>query len=99
MSETHVIGYVDSRPTVQRCQLGVIRGPLPGQGFELGSKVTRAGKGEDNDVVIPDVTVSRNHFEIIREGDEFTLRDLESTNGTYIDESRVKEAYLRPGAR
>jgi DNA-binding NtrC family response regulator len=58
----------------------------------------RFGKAADNDVVIEDPTVSRNHMVIRRQGDRFLVQDLDSTNGTYIDGAQVREGYLRAGA-
>lgn len=55
------------------------------------------GSAPDNDVVIVDPTVSRNHAEILRCGEGYLLRDLESTNGTSLDRVRVREGYLGTG--
>jgi pSer/pThr/pTyr-binding forkhead associated (FHA) protein len=40
------------------------------------------------------VTVSRRHAEIVREGDDFTIRDLGSLNGTYVNRRRIESAGL-----
>ena len=45
----------------------------------------------------PDVTVSRRHVEILRDGDSYTVRDVGSLNGTYVNRNRVEEAPLRDG--
>jgi DNA-binding NtrC family response regulator len=81
----------------RRCRLVVVQGPGAGSTFELTGARTRVGKGEDAELRIPDVTVSRQHFEIRDEGGAFMLADLGSTNGTFLDGTRVKEAYLHPG--
>jgi transcriptional regulator with GAF, ATPase, and Fis domain len=57
----------------------------------------RIGKAPDNDLVLTDPTVSRNHCEILRDGRGFLLRDCNSTNGTLLDGREIKEAYLKPG--
>ncbi len=61
-----------------------------------GSKV-RLGRGSDNDVVLPDVSVSRYHAELLRETDGWHIEDLRSTNGIEINRSPVKRAPLQPG--
>jgi DNA-binding NtrC family response regulator len=79
--------------------LVVLRGPEPGRTYEVKEDETRIGKGPDNDVVIADATVSRAHFVIVKNGSDFTLRDLGSTNGTFLEETQIREAFLKPGAR
>lgn len=81
----------------RRCQLIVIEGPSKGRKLDLSKPKTTLGKRENNDLIIDDKTVSRTHFEIIQTEDSYLLKDLESTNGTYINDLRVKEAYLSPG--
>ncbi|MBI4815074.1 MAG: sigma 54-interacting transcriptional regulator [Deltaproteobacteria bacterium] len=87
------------RPSVQRFLLGVIRGPQPGSTHLLLKDRTTLGKGEDADVVIADATVSRLHLEIVRSGDRYMVRDLGSTNGTFLEGTQIKEAFLKPGSR
>ncbi|MBI1910191.1 MAG: sigma 54-interacting transcriptional regulator [Deltaproteobacteria bacterium] len=82
--------------SLRKCRLEVIGGPGKDKKIDL-NKPVKIGKKEDNDLVIDDKTVSRNHFEILQADDRFLLRDLESTNGTTINDIRVKEAYLSPG--
>jgi pSer/pThr/pTyr-binding forkhead associated (FHA) protein len=47
---------------------------------------------------LDDVTVSRRHAEFLREGTEFTVRDLASLNGTYFDGQRIEQVVLTDGA-
>ena len=60
--------------------------------------VIRIGKAPENDLVLADETVSRVHFEIVRDAKGYLVRDLKSTNGTFLDSAEVKEAYLRAGS-
>lgn len=84
--------------SLRKCVLAVTEGPAAKVKFELGKKKTiRIGKKNDNDIVVNDKTVSRNHVEIETTSDSFLLRDLNSTNGTFINGTRVKEAFLSPG--
>lgn len=81
----------------QKCQLAVLGGANKGKKLDLNRPVTRIGKRENNDLILDEKTVSRNHVEIAQNENGYILRDLESTNGTYINDIRVKEAYLSPG--
>jgi DNA-binding NtrC family response regulator len=82
--------------TERRCQLVVLNGPEEGTVREVTSPSFRVGK-DDADLVLSHATVSRHHFEIVQQAGAYVIRDLGSTNGTWIDQFRVKEAYLRPG--
>ena len=60
--------------------------------------VVRIGKAPDNDLVLPDDTVSRYHLTIGRVPDGLLVRDLGSTNGVRIGGAKIKEAIVDPGA-
>lgn len=83
---------------LQRCKLAHVAGDASGKEYELSERRVTVGSSNDCDVVIGDPTVSAEHFVIIRDEQSYLLQDLGSTNGTYIDNSQIKEAYLRPGA-
>lgn len=55
------------------------------------------GKAAGNAIVLTDATVSRYHLEIEEAGGELLLRDLGSSNGTWIGNVRIVEASIRPG--
>ncbi len=59
----------------------------------------RLGRAPDNDVVFTtqDLRASAHHAEIRLEGDRFVIRDLQSTNGTYLNGVRIQQASLHPG--
>ena len=83
--------------SLRKCQLLVLEGEDKGKKMVLNKPSTKLGKREGNDFLLSDKTVSRNHLEIEYTSDSFLLRDLNSTNGTYLNGNRVKEAYLAPG--
>jgi transcriptional regulator with GAF, ATPase, and Fis domain len=59
--------------------------------------IVTIGAMEDNDLVVSDDTVSRYHCRIVQEDTGYVLVDLGSTNGTFINRVRIREAYLKPG--
>ena len=77
--------------------LVVKRGPNAGSRFLLDQDVTTAGRHPDSDIFLDDVTVSRRHAEFYRHGDRFTVRDVGSLNGTYVNRERIEEAELFGG--
>ncbi len=82
---------------VERCRLVVVQGLAAGQEAIFSADVVRVGKAPENDLVLCDETVSRAHLEIVRDGRGWLLRDLRSTNGTFLQGARVKEGYLVHG--
>jgi len=58
----------------------------------------RVGSMDDNDVVISDDTVSRYHCRIVQEDTGYAVVDQRSTNGTFVNKVRVREAFLKPGS-
>ena len=94
------IAYVSGRPAtlhLRKCKL--VSQPTSGKGVEyvFDQPVITIGAMDDNDVVIDDDTVSRYHCRIYQNDDSYLLQDLGSTNGSFINRVRVKEAYLKPG--
>ena len=67
------------------------------QTWPLGGKQVRIGRGLDNEVVLDDASVSRHHAEITREDGALEVRDLGSTNGTWVNAGRVDVAPVEPG--
>jgi pSer/pThr/pTyr-binding forkhead associated (FHA) protein len=72
----------------------VRRGPNAGSRFLLDTEVTTAGRHPESDIFLDDVTVSRRHAEFRREAGVFTVRDVGSLNGTYVNRERVESATL-----
>jgi pSer/pThr/pTyr-binding forkhead associated (FHA) protein len=77
--------------------LVVKRGPNAGSRFLLDQDVTTAGRHPDSDIFLDDVTVSRRHAEFRREGNGFSVHDVGSLNGTYVNRERIEAAALAGG--
>ncbi|HUJ21400.1 MAG TPA: transglycosylase SLT domain-containing protein [Bryobacteraceae bacterium] len=72
-------------------------GRLAGTRDPVRDDITRVGRSSENDVIITDAAVvSGHHLEIHKNGEVYYLRDLNSTNGTYLNGQRVTEAALDP---
>ena len=69
-------------------------GGMAGQSFQPGEGSTLIGRSPECDVFLDDVTVSRRHSELVREGDRFSIRDLGSLNGTYVNRRRIESVVL-----
>jgi len=65
--------------------------------FPLKSGTNRVGRLEENDLHLGDGSVSSHHCEIILEGPTVRVRDLGSTNGTFIDGRPITDSVLAPG--
>jgi hypothetical protein len=78
--------------------LVVKRGPNAGSRFLLDKPVTTAGRHPESDIFLDDVTVSRRHAEFLRgAGNTFSVRDVGSLNGSYLNRERIDEAPLTSG--
>jgi len=77
--------------------LKVLKGPQIGERFFLDGEYITIGRDPKVQLFLGDITVSREHAIIQREGAEVRLRDAGSLNGTYVNGSIVEEAILRDG--
>jgi pSer/pThr/pTyr-binding forkhead associated (FHA) protein len=69
-------------------------GGMAGQTFQPEAGRTLIGRSPECEIFLDDVTVSRRHAELERVGDVFTIRDLGSLNGTYVNRRRIESAVL-----
>jgi len=83
--------------TPEQLVLVVVSGKARGQRVPLGDRL-RIGKASDNDLVLPDDTVSRQHCELTRGPSGILVRDLGSTNHTRVGRTTIREATIAPGA-
>lgn len=88
------IGHVLDHLSEGLGMLVVRRGPNAGSTFVLEGDTTNVGRHPESDIFLDDVTVSRHHAVIQREGDHYEVRDLGSLNGTYVDHERIDTAVL-----
>lgn len=77
--------------------LTVLNGGTAGSRHVLKKARTRIGRAGENDIVLPDPSVSRFHAEIERLPEGYVLRDLGSTNGTSVGGRRILERLLEEG--
>jgi pSer/pThr/pTyr-binding forkhead associated (FHA) protein len=77
--------------------LVVHRGPGQGSRFLLDQDLTVAGRHPEADIFLDDVTVSRRHAQFERAGGKFTVSDMGSMNGTYIDGQSTETQQLITG--
>ncbi len=78
-------------------KLVINRGTAQAREFDLKHGTYHVGRAEGNDIRIEDGSVSSNHARIVVEGEVIRLKDLGSTNGTFINRSQIKEGFVRPG--
>ena len=72
--------------------------PVPAE-YSLMKDEISIGRGEDNDVVIPHASVSRQHARLMRRDGGFELMDLNSTNGSYVEDRQIHgSAFLSSGS-
>ena len=79
-------------------KLVVLNEGLTGQSYELKVEKTTVGRVEDNAFHIPQGSISSHHCEIWLRGNDIVVKDLNSTNGTFVNGQQVTtEAVLKPG--
>ena len=76
----------------------VQKGSYPAK-YELVGDVVMIGRAPSNDTVIDNPVVSAQHAMLLKVGDTYWLKDLNSTNGTQINDVVVADAVLRDGDR
>lgn len=91
------INEIDKKTASTPCLL-IIAGQHIGKLFPLDRNNTiTVGRSSDCEIWIEDNTISRRHFQIGPSGNTFMISDLKSTNGTYVNHTRIETASLHPG--
>lgn len=79
-------------------RLVILSEGLAGKTHDLTVEKTTVGRVEDNTFQVPEQSVSSHHCEVLLRGTEVIIRDLNSTNGTFINGTQINgEAPLRAG--
>ena len=70
-------------------RIRIEQGPLTGREFELTQPEVIIGRDESVDLVFSSASVSRQHARLIRQGNNYLIEDLGSSNGTYVNGERL----------
>src|SRR3569832_166733 len=96
------VTYIGGRATsarLRRCRIEVLTGPDAGLIRDVEAPVIRIGARRGNDVQLSDSKVSGLHCEIRLDDRGYRLRDLDSTNGTYVSSLRINDVYIVAGSQ
>ena len=107
VTQSHPVVQVDELPggvEVDRSAFGVheglfvvVQGAKAGARIALDADLVTLGRHPDSDVFLDDVTVSRRHAEVRREGARYWVRDVGSLNGTYLNRELTDDSELHDG--
>ncbi len=78
-------------------RLQIAAGPLAHSVYVLTEGETRVGRDSSNSLTINDLSLSRRHCVLVRQGQEYVIRDLDSRNGTFVNGSPISEKRLSHG--
>jgi hypothetical protein len=92
-------GQAQATPSQVRApaNLVLMSGPHEVRAYPLNAPQIAIGRSERSDIALADPGVSRNHARIVREGDDFIIEDLQSTNGTEVNGQPVRRRRLANG--
>src|SRR5712691_5756069 len=78
-------------------KLVILSAGMTGRSHELKVDKTTIGRVEDNTFQIAEPSVSSHHCEVLLRGSDVVVKDLNSTNGSYINGEKINESVLKPG--
>src|SRR5882724_9881096 len=78
-------------------KLVLLSAGMTGRAHELKVDKTTIGRVDDNTFPIAEPSVSSHHCEVVLRGSDVVIKDLNSTNGTYINGEKITESVLKPG--
>ncbi|MCJ7596822.1 MAG: FHA domain-containing protein [Desulfobacterales bacterium] len=82
-------------------KLFIISGTEEARAVEVGRNSVSIGRSPSNDIQIRDKFISRSHLKVVKKGKRYFIKDLESSNGTFVDGIRIapwKKCEVREGA-
>lgn len=88
---------VVGEPPSTGAELVVVKGANEGARFSLDPDIVTIGRDPSSTIFLDDITVSRNHAEVLHGSSGWLLRDKGSYNGLYVNRIRVDEARLNNG--
>jgi len=91
------IGDLETKDENREPCLIIIGGQHIGQFYHLNSDELIGGRSPNCEIWIEDNMISRKHFRIQKQDNKFMIEDLKSTNGTYVNNKRVKTCVLNAG--
>jgi hypothetical protein len=107
LERTHAMPRIERNPDIHSpnrpattpppAHLRPVAGDLAGREFPISKTLLSIGRGLDNDLVIDDPRVSRHHSQITFRHSHYLLRDLRSTNGTFVNGQPVEAVVLASG--
>ena len=92
-----VISKISEKPVCKEAALVVIYGLDLGKKFNLDRESIVMGRSSKADIQIDQEAISRNHCKVSMTGANIVIKDLGSTNGTYVNDEQVEEYVLRDG--
>ena len=81
----------------QKAKLIILTGSKQNSEVEISDSTFQLGRSDDNDLLIEDQLASRHHAQITREENDFYIADLDTPNGTYINQKRIRNQKLHSG--
>ncbi len=97
--KTEILSERNKKPLILRkARFIVVKGKDEGKELVLQKTAVSIGTLAGNDLALTDTTVSRHHAVVEERAGGYVLRDLDSTNGTFLDNVRVREAYITAGS-
>jgi pSer/pThr/pTyr-binding forkhead associated (FHA) protein len=78
-------------------KLVLLSAGMTGRTHDLKAEKTTIGRVEDNTFQIAEPSVSSHHCEVLLRGNDVVVKDLNSTNGTYINGEKITESPVKPG--
>ena len=90
---------VSSKGRTMKVKLVMFRRDGQRKDFPISGRKVVIGRGEECGLRVPLLSVSRTHCELTKGQDELRVKDLASSNGTYVNNRRINDAVLQPGDR